>query len=179
MRQHRLVAALLILVLAPAGWRTAAAQTEADPWVDPPAPVQPLAPLAPTAPGPSSPDLVRLMMLQEQQRSPWAALFIEMVPGCGSLYADDPHGALVTWGLILGGAVAIAFGVSKRGVDDGSQSRTDGTAAMPLLLRGLAVAAFGRGYGFVNAYRATERHNAALRERFGLPTEREPEPWSR
>ena len=119
------------------------------------------------------------MLFESQQKNAWAALAIEILPGGGSLYADDAGGALATWGLIAGGTALMVAGVSLIGGGEGSDYRPDHPAAAPLVLGGLALAVFGRGYGFVNAYRATVRYNTDLRERMGLPPEPTSPTWGR
>jgi hypothetical protein len=134
-------------------------------------------PLAPPRPAPA--DLPPALAFQAEQKSPLAALAIELFPGAGSLYADDAAGALLTWGLMIGGAAAALWGVSMMGGEGANGYQPDGPAAMPLVVGGIAVTAIGRGYGFVNAFRAAGRHNDGLRARLGMPPEPASPAWSR
>jgi hypothetical protein len=102
-----------------------------------------------------------------ETKSSFLALAWELIPGAGSLYADDVPGAITTWALIVGGTGACIWGLSMMTFPDAdtSEPRHSSALAMPLLLGGLGLAVYGRIHGFVNAYAATERYNAALAQR--------------
>jgi hypothetical protein len=103
-------------------------------------------------------------------KSPLAAVAFEIIPGAGSLYADDVPGAVTTWALVAGGLAMSIYGFSQISFPDTdtSETRHSSPLAMPLLLSGLGLAVYGRFHGFVSAYHATERYNAALRSRRGV-----------
>jgi hypothetical protein len=122
---------------------------------------RPDGPIVPLAASPSSSEPGA-----EDAKSPFAALAWELIPGAGSLYADDVPGAITTWALIVGGTAASVWGFSMMSFPDSdTEPRHSTAAAMPLLLSGLGLAVFGRIHGFVSAYAATERYNAALASR--------------
>jgi hypothetical protein len=88
------------------------------------------------------------------------------------LYADDAQGAILTWALIVGGTGAMIWAISQIPPFDSGRAadnnRHSSPLVLPMLFGGIAVATFGRVWGFVNAYGATERYNAVLLKRLGL-----------
>jgi hypothetical protein len=98
-----------------------------------------------------------------EEKSAFVALAWELIPGAGSLYAEDVPGAVATWALIVGGTGAAIWGISMLSFPDADpQPHHESALAMPLLLGGLGLAVYGRIHGFVSAYAAAERYNAAL-----------------
>ncbi|HEY7372156.1 MAG TPA: hypothetical protein VIF57_08370 [Polyangia bacterium] len=102
-------------------------------------------------------------------KSATAAVALELLfPGLGSLYADDPGGALVTWACVAGGFAALLIGASQLhvsgpdGPDPPATSPKTSPLALPLIIGGTAVALIGRLHGLQSAADATSRHNAAL-----------------
>ncbi len=118
------------------------------------------------------PEPSRVLAYEAQEKSLVAALAWELIPGAGSLYADDAQGAILTWALIVGGAGAMIWAISQfPPVDSGDpadNNRHPSPLVLPMLFGGMAVTTFGRVWGFVNAYGATERYNAVLLKRLGL-----------
>ncbi|HET6280067.1 MAG TPA: hypothetical protein VFH73_03845 [Polyangia bacterium] len=112
------------------------------------------------------------MIYEAESKSTGGAVALELIPGAGSIYAGDTRGAFLTWGLCVGGISAMVLGVSQLPPDDSvttaNRNRQPSPLAVPLFLGGLAMAAGGRIWGFVNAYRAAERYNAGLAARLGL-----------
>lgn len=77
------------------------------------------------------------------------------VPGLGSIYGDHPIGALITWGVMIGGIIGAVNGLDHHSGE--------------LLVGGLLVVLGGRIYGFVDAYQAVGAYNQELAQRLGLP----------
>jgi hypothetical protein len=160
-RPSRWPAALVAAALV-----AAAATARAEPA---PAPVEPLAPAPPALRlAPPSFD-ARAARYEEERRSLPGALAWELIPGAGSLYADDTRGAIITWALIGGGLAASLWGLSQLPPSDPQMQQHGGNPiAFPAVLGGVVLACVGRVYGFVNAFRAADRYNAALGARLGV-----------
>jgi hypothetical protein len=122
-------------------------------------------PLPPSAPA---------LSIEAERKSPAAALAWELIPGAGSLYADDVGGAVLTWALIAGGGAAMIWGLGQVTFPDAAVSsdhKQGSPLAGPMLLGGMAAVVVGRVWGFVNAYRAAERYNTALGAQLGMGTD--------
>jgi hypothetical protein len=126
------------------------------------------------APEPAPP-VSALIYYQDDAKNSAAAVVLEIVmPGLGSVYAEDHWGAAITWGLLAAGATAVLVGASMVPPDDaggpglGSMQQKTNPLALPLVIGGLAVAVYGRVYGVQNAIRASDRYNTALRTSLGL-----------
>ena len=121
-----------------------------------------------------APDL-RAGTYEDQSKSAAGAVVLEiLLPGAGSVYADDPRGALITWGLCAGGLAAALIGLSQIHIygPDGPppppMPQKTSPLAFPLLIGGAALGIYGRIYGLQNAADAAGRHNTALRTSLGL-----------
>lgn len=119
------------------------------------------------------PVLDRVAMYEEQSKNPLGALAWEIIPGAGSLYADDARGAALTWAMMLVGTAAAVWGASHLdlGLADSSDPNYPRyeSVAGPTLLSGLALMCAGRIYGFANAVGASNSYNAVLRAQLALP----------
>jgi hypothetical protein len=106
-----------------------------------------------------------LMMYEREKKSPGLALVLDIVfPGAGSIYADHPWGALVTWGGMIGSLFVALAGLEY---DSSHQNGTsDGEA---LFFLGLAGVGAFRVYGVVDAYSSAKDFNADLARRLRLP----------
>ena len=103
----------------------------------------------------------------DDAKSATAAVALELLfPGLGSLYADDPRGALVTWACLAGGFAALLVGASQLhlsgpdGPDPPAMATRTSPLALPLIIGGTAVALFGRLHGLQGATDATAQYNA-------------------
>jgi hypothetical protein len=107
-----------------------------------------------------------LAVYQNSKHSHGAALAIEFfLPGGGSIYGDHLAGALLTWGLEIGGVLLILTSFA-------TQSTTDGTSTQvseARLTLGMLALMGGRIYGLVDAWRSTTAYNLRLRQLMGLP----------
>ena len=108
-----------------------------------------------------------MLMYENEKRNPLVSLVIEwFVPGVGSIYADHISGAITTWGLMVGGVVAIVWAVDNAHVQQQSGSTHIDTT--PLVI-GICAVLAGRIYGLADAYSSTGDYNRALARRLGLP----------
>jgi hypothetical protein len=110
-----------------------------------------------------APDL-RAVSHEDDPKSATAAVALELLfPGLGSLYADDPGGALVTWACLAGGLTAALMGASQLhlagpdGPDPSAMPARTSPLALPLIIGGTAVALFGRLHGLQAAADATDQ----------------------
>lgn len=121
---------------------------------------------APYPGGSPYPDPRAVYAYEAAKKSVAAALVLEfVVPGIGSVYADHAIGALITWGLLLGGIVVAIQAVETR---DDPYGNSDVHLSGGLLSVGLVMMIGGRVYGFVDAYSSTTRYNRQLAARLGL-----------
>jgi len=104
---------------------------------------------------------------QQRAKSGVGAVALEIaLPGAGSLYARDPHGALLTWGLTAAGLAAFFVGLSQLplvgpdGPPPPPMAQKTSAFALPLIIGGAAVGIYGRLYGLQNAAAAVDRYNA-------------------
>jgi hypothetical protein len=102
------------------------------------------------------------------------ALVIEFfIPGVGSIYADHVAGALVTWGLTVGGIV-LAFWWLGRQIDTAEASNNgfssdNGPHDLWAVYLAVGMILGGRIYGLVDSYTSARDFNRRLRTRLGLP----------
>jgi hypothetical protein len=106
---------------------------------------------------------------ESAKKQPALAIVLEIVvPGVGSIYADHVVGALITWGLEIGGFVLVVrgwadtFNNSVAGNPNSSSVETEVWLGLGLILA-------GRIYGLVDAYSSSKDYNLALAQRLGLP----------
>jgi hypothetical protein len=105
-----------------------------------------------------------LFVYENEKKSPGIALLINfLLPGLGSIYADHAMGALLTWGLIIGG-VAVAVAGINRDLEAG-QSEVN---PAPIVIGYLMVLS-GIIYSYVDSYTSAKEYNRALAQRLGLP----------
>jgi hypothetical protein len=112
-----------------------------------------------------------MMFYDNEKKNGAIALLLEfLVPGVGSVYADHGMGALITWGLMIGGVVVIVWDLESqiRTNPDGTTTTDGNFDATPVLL-GLGMILAGRIYGFVDSYSSCTNYNRALAQRLGLP----------
>jgi hypothetical protein len=110
-----------------------------------------------------------LYMYDSLKKSPALGLVIEIfVPGVGSIYADHVAGALLTWGLFLGGIAVIIWGVSREIANNNGSGGNSHIDTTPLVI-GVGMIFAGRIYGLVDAYSSSKDYNRALAQRLGLP----------
>ena len=106
-------------------------------------------------------------LYEEIRKSPGLAFLLEfLLPGAGSIYADHTVGAIITWGLALGGMlVIINSGRTTRDPytgDDQTELNDTQLAVGVLMLLG------GRTYGLIDSVVSTRAYNERLRQRLGL-----------
>ena len=104
---------------------------------------------------------------EEMRKSAGLAFLFEfLLPGAGSIYADHTTGAIITWGLALGGMVVLLR--SGRTTHDPytGEDRTDFNDAQ--LAIGVLMLVGGRTYGLVDSIVSTRAYNERLRQRLGL-----------
>jgi hypothetical protein len=122
-----------------------------------------------------SPNAMQLMTFESQKKSAPLALVLSLFlfPGIGSIYADHPQGAFITWAGIAGGVVLIVFGV--RSLSDAQNANgvtTDQSAqdrGASLLVAGFFTIVGFSIYSLVDAWQSANNYNAALAQRLGLP----------
>lgn len=106
-------------------------------------------------------------LYEEMRKSAGLAFLFEFfLPGAGSIYADHATGAIITWGLALGGMVVVLR--SGRTTHDPytGEDRTDLNVAQ--LAIGVLMLVGGRTYGLVDSIISTRAYNERLRQRLGL-----------
>jgi hypothetical protein len=108
---------------------------------------------------------------EAQKKNEMLALVIEFfVPGVGSIYADHVAGAMVTWGLSIGGIV-LAFWWLGKNIDNQNDTFGDNNGPRDAWAIYLAVGMIlgGRIYGLIDSYTSARDFNRQLRTRLGLP----------
>jgi hypothetical protein len=113
-----------------------------------------------------------LQAYQNASKSHGAALALEFfLPGAGSVYARDPRGAIVTWGLMTAGVAVAVWGLTRTNLRGGEQDRRGGNqqVGLTMLVGGVLVGVGGRIYGLVNSWQAVSEHNQELRASLRLP----------
>jgi hypothetical protein len=106
-----------------------------------------------------------------QKKNELLALVIEFfVPGVGSIYADHVAGAMVTWGLTIGGVV-LAFWWLSKNIDNQNDTFGNDNGPHDVWAVYLAIGMIlgGRIYGLVDSYVSARDFNRRLRTRLGLP----------
>jgi hypothetical protein len=112
-----------------------------------------------------------MMFYDNEKKNAGIAVLLEfLVPGVGSVYADHGMGALITWGLMIGGFVVIVWDLESQFTTnpDGTTTTNGSFDATPVLL-GIGLILAGRIYGFVDSYSSCTNYNRALAQRLGLP----------
>jgi hypothetical protein len=130
-----------------------------------PAPYATQPPGPPPGPPPYGPPPAAIYEMTS--KSAGLAFVIEFfLPGGGSIYGDHWTGALLTWGLMVGGMVLALESIQTTRDSYTGEYRTDTNdvelAAGVLLLLG------GRTYGLVDSIVATRGYNERLRRQLGL-----------
>jgi hypothetical protein len=112
---------------------------------------------------------------EDRSKSMVGAVVLEIaLPGAGSLYAHDPQGALLTWGLSAAGLAAFFVGLSQLhlyapdGPPPPPMAPKTSPLALPLILGGAALGIYARVHGIQSAAAAADRYNAALRASLAL-----------
>jgi hypothetical protein len=107
------------------------------------------------------------MAYENDKRNRGVAFLIELfLPGGGSIYSDHFAGALLTWGLIVGGVVLVVTSIhSENSGTEYSSVKINETQ----LLVGVVAVLGGRIYGFVDAVSSVSTYNQKLRRSLGLP----------
>jgi hypothetical protein len=117
------------------------------------------------APGYGGLNMQSMYLYESQKKSPALGLVLDLlIPGVGSIYADHPQGALITWGLMIGGIAAIVLADDHRQTS-GDISRPDTN----LIVAGVVMILGGRIYGIYDGYASSADYNRALAQRLGLP----------
>lgn len=161
-----------------------------DPWVSPtgaaPAPAQPgPQPYAPGYPSPAypapfpgpypygpgyaypyAPGYAPYARYESEKKSPLLGFGIEfLIPGLGSIYADHAWGAVITWGLMVGGVVVLLSGIeTDRSANGDYETRFDEDQ----IVIGLLMILGGRIYGLVDSVVAARSYNEQLRQKLGI-----------
>jgi hypothetical protein len=105
-----------------------------------------------------------LFVYENEKKSPGIALLVNFLfPGLGSIYADHALGALLTWGLIIGGVAVAVVGINQ----DLENGRTEVNPAP--IVAGYVMVLGGIVYSYVDAYASAKAFNRALAQRLGLP----------
>jgi hypothetical protein len=105
-----------------------------------------------------------LFVYENEKKSPGVALLVNFLfPGLGSIYADHALGALLTWGLIIGGVAVAVAGINQ----DLENGRTEVNPAP--IVAGYVMVIGGIVYSYVDAYTSAKAFNRALAQRLGLP----------
>ena len=108
-----------------------------------------------------------MFIYEEEKKSPGLALILSLLlPGLGNIYADHAMGALITWGLIIGGASIIAWGANHTNPDGGQSGGVDAGGAF---FMGFFVIFGGVAYSLVDSYLSAKDYNRELAQRLGLP----------
>lgn len=153
-----------------------------DPWVSPPgaapAPSQPRP--QPYAPGysppaypapfpgayPYGPGYSPYARYELDKKSPLLGFAIEfLVPGLGSIYGDHAWGAVLTWGLMVGGIAVVLSGFETNRSDYGDSETTLDEDRLTI---GLLMLLGGRIYGLVDSVVAARGYNEQLRQKLGI-----------
>ena len=112
-----------------------------------------------------------MFLYAEQSKSSAAAVLLSLlVPGVGNIYADHALGAVITWALIIGGAVVTTQSVHNTTDAYGYSYATTTSVNSSELTVGIFMILGGLIYSPIDAYFASERYNHELAERLGLPT---------
>jgi hypothetical protein len=105
-----------------------------------------------------------LFIYENEKKSPGIALLLNfLVVGLGSIYADHFLGALLSWGLIIGGAVVAASAITHD-LDAGRTEVNQG-----VFTAGIIMVVGGYIYSYVDAYTSAKAFNRELAQRLGLP----------
>jgi hypothetical protein len=149
----------------PAGFAAPGAQGNAPPssYGNPPPSAYPGAP-----PGP---DPRSLALYADEKKTPVVALLLELwIPGLGSVYAGHAAGALVTWGLTIGGVAMLVWGLEQNADTYNptlgtSQHRSGGDG---MIVAGALMMVGGRVYGLVDSWSSTNDYNDNLASGLGV-----------
>jgi hypothetical protein len=106
-------------------------------------------------------------MYELAKKSPALAFLIEwFLPGGGSIYGDHFTGALISWGLMLGGMWLLlsSLETTHDPYTGASETKVDDLRAVT----GVLILLGGRTYGLVDSIVATRNYNEQLRKQLGL-----------
>jgi len=155
------------LAMGARGWAAPAAPDRLAPALDPGR--RPLFP-----PAAALPPVAALPMAayQSAKKRHGVALLCEfLLPGLGSLYADHPTGAVITWGVLATGLGLFVYGAT--GLRSGGHGFAFEGANEPRprygMMGGLLIMTGGMVHGLTDAWRSTSRYNDRLRGQLGLP----------
>jgi len=132
------------------------------------APVQPI--IQPPPPPPPPIQMAPLHIYEQGSKNQFGALVLEwFLPGAGSLYAGNPGGAFKTWGMTIGGAALLLWGIKRSG-EPVHQLEAGGydDVTTGLIVGGAISLLAGRIFGLVDAWTAAGDHNDELRANLGL-----------
>jgi len=104
---------------------------------------------------------------EDARKSPGLAFLFELfVPGTGSIYAGHGTGAIITWGLALGGVLLVVSSI--RSTSNSETGATETKVNGLELVTGLLMMLGGRTYGLVDSIVSTRDYNEQLRKQLGL-----------
>jgi TM2 domain-containing membrane protein YozV len=107
-------------------------------------------------------------MYEAERKNPAIAIALSLlIPGVGSIYADHVLGAVITWGLIIGGFALTLDSVHTTVDPYGNSSANDNSNELTV---GVLMMLAGFVYSPIDAYVSTDNYNHALAEQLGLPT---------
>jgi TM2 domain-containing membrane protein YozV len=129
-------------------------------------PVQPVPPAQGAASGsPPGYGPPAMFIYEEEKKSPALALLLSFLfPGVGNIYAHHAMGAVITWGLIIGGASIALYGLKHLNSDTGGGGGDAGSA----FFMGYFVVTIGVFYGLFDSYMSAKDYNEELARRLGL-----------
>jgi hypothetical protein len=105
-----------------------------------------------------------MFMYEEEKKSPGIALLLSfLLPGLGNIYADHAMGAVITWGLIIGGVSIAVYGVNH------TNPEGNGADAGGAIFIGFFVVFGGVAYSLADSYLSARDFNHELARRLGLP----------
>jgi TM2 domain-containing membrane protein YozV len=105
-----------------------------------------------------------MFIYEEEKKSPGLALVLSLLlPGLGNIYADHAIGAVVTWGLIIGGVLLINWGANQTNLDTGQDANGGAITIGFLAVLGGVI------YSLVDSYSSAKDYNRELARRLGLP----------
>jgi hypothetical protein len=117
---------------------------------------------------PTGPDPNAMFMYEAQKKSGAMAVLLSLLlPGVGNIYADHFVGAVITWALIIGGAVVAVDSVKTTDTYGYYSSTSVNSGELTL---GVVMILGGEIYSPIDAYIASENYNHDLAQRLGLPT---------
>jgi TM2 domain-containing membrane protein YozV len=108
---------------------------------------------------------------EAQKKNELLALLVEfLIPGIGSIYADHVAGALITWGLTIGGVILAFWWVGQNvGQEATFGNSNNGRNDVWAIYVAVGAILGGRIFGLVDSYTSAKDYNQRLRQRLGLP----------